>query len=375
MTRRMPHALLLLVAIALAGCAAQSAPRPPAAGQPTAAPTALPTATPAPIAPPTVPPEPSATPPPTAVPNPTADPITGAPAFARGAGAGRPYLVMIDNHPDAYPQSGLDKAAVVFEALAEFGITRFMLLYAPGITPKVDQIGPVRSTRLYFVQLAMGFGALYVHAGGSPQGLKLAESTDQIVNLDALRVDGEDYFARSRARVAPHNLYTSSAELARAAKARRAAEAPDPEQGFLFKRDAPAAQRSDLSPLSYFFLYPQDTAGWTYDAQTNGYLRLRRGTPARDAVSGEQLWTKNIVVMEVPERPIRGDDKGRIEQDVLGEGPARLFLDGQVYEVTWRKPEAAAPLRFYSGDGAEVRFNAGPIWIALIPSLGNMIVK
>ena len=373
MTLRKPHALLLSVAILLGGCTVQSAPRPPAAERPTAP--ARPTAAQPTAARPTAPSAPTATPAPTAEPNPTADPITGAPAFARGAVTARPYLVMIDNHPDAYPQSGLDKAAVVFEALAEFGITRFMLLYAPGITPEVKQIGPVRSTRLYFVQLAMGFGAVYVHAGGSPGGLKLAESTDQIVNLDALRVDGEDYFARSRARVAPHNLYTRTDELARAAAAFKATAAPDAEQGFLFKRDAPAAQRSDLSPLSYFFIYPQDTAGWTYDAETNGYLRLRRRAPARDAVTGEQLWTKNIVVMEVPERPIRGDEKGRIEQDVIGEGPARLFQDGQVYEVTWRKSGAEVPLRFYGAGGAEVRFNAGPIWITLIPSLDNMTVK
>src|SRR6185295_18953351 len=104
-----------------------------------------PTATPAPRATlvPTTPPTP------TAVPNPTSDPITGAPALARGSVTQRPYVVMIDNHPDAYPQSGLDHAAVVFEALAEFGITRFMLVFAPGITPDAATIGPVRSTRLY----------------------------------------------------------------------------------------------------------------------------------------------------------------------------------------------------------------------------------
>ena len=103
---------------------------------------------------------------------------------------------MIDNHPDAYPQTGLDHAAVVFEALAEFGVTRFMAVYAPGITPDAPQIGPIRSTRLYFAQWAMGFHALYAHAGGSPQGLELVESTDQLINLDALKKASGSYFAR-----------------------------------------------------------------------------------------------------------------------------------------------------------------------------------
>jgi len=123
---------------------------------------------------------------------------------------------MIDNHPDAYPQTGLDHAAVVFEALAEFGVTRFMAVYAPGITPDAPQIGPIRSTRLYFAQWALGFHALYAHAGGSPQGLALVESTDQLINLDALKKASGGYFARDSARDAPHNLYTSSAELERA---------------------------------------------------------------------------------------------------------------------------------------------------------------
>jgi hypothetical protein len=185
-------ALLLGGAIALAACAGQPSTVPNVVIQPNPilAPTALAggaTPTSAPTTPavsvPVVPSAPSATAEPTAAANPIADPITGAPALARGALTQRPAMVMIDNHPDAYPQTGLDRAAVVFEALAEFGVTRFMALYAPGITPKAPQIGPVRSTRLYFAQWAMGFHALYAHAGGSPQGLALVESTDQLINL------------------------------------------------------------------------------------------------------------------------------------------------------------------------------------------------
>src|SRR6185369_11335241 len=110
-------------------------------------------------------PAPTAAPQPSATAAPSSVAPTGAPGLARGALTQRPIIVMIDNHPDAYPQAGLDHAAVVFEALAEFGVTRFMAVYAPGITPAAKQIGPVRSTRLYFAQWAMGFHALYGHAG------------------------------------------------------------------------------------------------------------------------------------------------------------------------------------------------------------------
>jgi hypothetical protein len=367
--------LFLAGALLLTACGGQpSTPAPAVVAAPinTAAPTAAParTATRAVAATPTL------TPAPTGISegNLTSDPITGKPGLARGAVKQRPIVVMIDNHPDAYPQSGLDHAAVVFEALAEFGVTRFMAVLAPGMTPDAPTIGPVRSTRLYFAQWAMGFHALYVHAGGSPQGLELVESTDQLINIDALRRDGGAYFSRSSDRDAPHNLYTSSADLAHAASDRRATDLDDAAIGFLFKTDAPQLDRGKSQELNYFFIYSEDDAGWTYDPKTNGYYRLRRGKPARDEHSGEQLWTKNVVVMEVHEAKISGDPKGRIEQEVIGTGPAHVFFDGVEHTVTWRKDAPEEPLGFFDESGAEVRFNAGPIWIVAVPSLENLTV-
>jgi hypothetical protein len=372
---------LLAGAIALAACGGTpSAPAPtPAPTNAPPAPTAVPRPTSVPVptaaasggqAAPT-----SAPPTPTAAPNPTSDPVTGAPGLARGTLQQRPIAVMIDNHPDAYPQTGLDRAAVVFEALAEFGITRFMVVYVPGLTPSAPQIGPIRSTRLYFAQWALGFHALYVHAGGSPQGLDLLENTDQLIDLDALHEANTSYFARSSDRDAPHNLYTSSAELERAAQDRGVAELAQPDLGFLFKIDAPAAQRPAAQRVGYFFIYSEDDVGWDYDPRTNGYLRLRRGKPVRDAATEQQLWAKDVVVIEVKEAPIAGDPKGRIEQAVVGSGRARVLMDGIEREVTWRKDAPEAPLRFYDDASTETRLNAGPVWIAVLPSLSNLTIK
>jgi hypothetical protein len=301
--------------------------------------------------------------------------MTGAPSLARGAITRRPMIVMIDNHPDAYPQTGLDRAAVVFEALAEFGVTRFMAVYAPGITPDAPQIGPIRSTRLYFAQWAMGFHPLYMHAGGSPQGLELVQNTDQLINLEALKESNLRYSRRSSDRVAPHNLYTSSADLEQAAADFGVGDYDHPEVGFLFKADAPAAQRPASEQISYFFIYKEDDAGWSYDPTTNGYLRLRRGRAARDAATGKQLWAKDVVVIEVAEQRIAGDAKGRIEQDVLGSGEARVFMDGVERAAKWRKEDAAAQLRFYDSAGAELMLNAGPVWVVALPALDNLTVK
>nr|MCU0491508.1 DUF3048 C-terminal domain-containing protein [Chloroflexaceae bacterium] len=147
------------------------------------------------------------------------------------------------------------------------------------------------------------------------------------------------------------------------------------EQGFLFKLDASPSQRPAEQQLSYFFIYQDQPVGWSYDARTNGYLRLGARGPEIDNLTGDQLWFKNIVVMEVDEAPIPNDPKGRLDVQVLGEGAARVFLDGAMREATWRKDAGYTPLRFYDSTGAEIALNAGPVWIAAVASLSNLTVK
>jgi hypothetical protein len=366
---------LSLAIIVLAACGA-----PPAVVQvdvPTATPPP-PTATSAPTATlvPTATTQPTATPAPTVPPTPTPRPdvslVTGENSFARGSIERRPWMIMIDNHPDAYPQSGLDKATIVFEGLAEYGITRFSAVYLDGVSEDVGEIGPVRSTRVYFVQWAMGFQPVYVHAGGSPDGVQLAETTARVVNFEVLKVGG--YAWRDQRRLAPHNLYISSERLRAFAADRGAAELDDQSAGLLYDRFA-ADPTPDATAIDYFFLDTSSRAGWRYDAASNSYQRTMRGRPHVDRVTGEQLRTQNVVVMEVAEALRPGDDKQRIDQQVVGEGQARIFYAGRALDATWRKPAPEAPLRFYDSNGEEVVFNAGQVWIAAIPTLDRLTVE
>ena len=292
----------------------------------------------------------------------------------RGSVTARPFVVMIDNHPNAYPQTGLNQAPIVFEVLAEYGITRYMAVFVPGISPDLPTIGPVRSARAYFVEYAKGFRAVYAHAGGSPDGLLKAQTAIEILNMDALRSNASAYFWRAKGRVAPHNLYTSSAQLAAFAAAQKGTLPDLRELGFLYKTDAPVAQRPAAQSFNYYFLYPETYVAWRYDPASNNYLYFRQKRPHLDAVTNQQLSFKNVVVLEVPERPIPGDPKRRIEQDVLGEGQARIFMDGKLLTATWRKGAGFAQLQFYGRDGAEITLNPGPVWIAALPSLKNLTV-
>jgi hypothetical protein len=296
-------------------------------------------------------------------------------SLPRGSLTARPYTVMIDNHPGAYPQTGLNQAPLVFEALAEYGITRYMAVFVTGVNPELKTIGPVRSARSYFVEWAKGLRGVYSHAGGSPDSLTMAQTSIEILDMDALRRDGSAFFRRSAQRKAPHNLYTSSADIAAFATT-KPGEAPDlREIGFLLKADAPAAQRPARQRISYHFIYKETFVAWTYDKATNSYLYWRQRRPHVDAATGEQLRFRNLIVMEVPERPIPGDPKKRIEQQVIGEGAARIFLDGQVIQATWRKGAGFAQLQFFGADGREIALNSGSVWIAALPSLRNLVVE
>ncbi|PDV97657.1 DUF3048 domain-containing protein [Candidatus Chloroploca asiatica] len=304
-------------------------------------------------------------------PKPPVSPLT----LVRGSVTARPYAVMLDNHPMAYPQVGLNQAPLVFEALAEFGITRYMALFVPGITPELPTIGPVRSARSYFVEYAKGMQAVYVHAGGAPDALTMARTSVELLDMDALRVDAERYFRRVGDRQAPHNLFTSTRELAAFAEAQALAEVDLSEMGFLIKPDLPLVRRPVAQQLSYYFLYRESFVAWKYDRTSNSYLYFRQNRPHVDGATGQQLRFKNVVVLEVPERPIPGDPKQRIEQQVIGEGPARVFLDGRMIEATWRKGAGFAPLRIYGPGGTELTLNGGPVWIAVLPSLDHLTVE
>lgn len=333
---------------------------PTAIPSPTESPTSVPTAT---MIPPT--PEPTPTPADVSL-------VTGENSFARGMIKQRPWMVMIDNHADAYPQSGLDQAAMVFEGLAEYGVTRFIALYQDGVSPEVNEIGPVRSTRLYFAQWAMGFHPVYAHAGGSPDGVQLAETTDQFINFEALRE--RSYTWRDTRRRAPHNLYTKSALLRTFATDKGVADLELPDGGYLFDHVAPASP-VEVSTIDYYFLDHTSRAGFRFDPATNRYYRVMRGQLHTDRVTHEQLWTRNVVVMQINEAARPGDEKRRIDQEVVGSGPARVFIAGRSVDATWRKDSDAAPLRFYDSGDNEIVFNVGPIWVAAIASMDRLSAR
>lgn len=280
--------------------------------------------------------------------------------------------VMIENSLDARPQSGLDQASVVFEALAEGGVTRFMALYQD---TQPDYIGPVRSARPYYIQWLLGFDAAYAHVGGSPDGL--ADITAWHVK-DLNQFYNSGAYERISSRYAPHNVYTSIAQLSQveAAKGygksnytgfvRKAKEAPS---------KAPTAASIDMTFSGYYY-----NAHFDYDPTTNTYKRSESGAPHLELHKDGtqvQIAPKVVIAMAVPEQNGALDSSGAYYAGYspIGSGQIVVFQDGTATPGTWTKTSNASQITFTDANGQPLALNPGQVWISAITAISNVTYK
>ena len=273
-----------------------------------------------------------------------------------------PLAVVIENHTDARPQSGLRNAEVVYETLAEGGITRLLAVYLARDT----NLGPVRSNRAYFLDWVSEYSAGYSHVGGSPQAQQLVK-TYNIRDLDQFFI-GVPTYQRSTARFAPHNVYTSTQKL-RAAAGARGYKGPIIINSWSFADEETRAEtrpKHFVLDLGFSGTYGYNVQ-WVYNAKTNNYSRFNAEKKHIDATDNRQLWAKTIVAQLVKVSP---DPSGhsRIQQATTGSGKALVFKNGKVVSGTWKKKSRTARTRFFNKKGEEIEFNRGRIWIEVVPS-------
>jgi len=270
--------------------------------------------------------------------------------------------VIIENQIDARPQSGLSQAGVVYEALAEGGITRFLAFYQDG---QAGKIGPVRSVRTYFVDWALEFGAPVAHAGGNVDALDLIGPLG-MKNMDGLYNGPSSAFYRVSDRYAPHNFYTSSSALDKLEQQlgyyQPSSFTPSPR-----KTDTPEATASHpVIKLNYSYNGYQ--VEYDYDAAHNDYVRFLDGVPHIDRETGQQLRTKNLVIEIMPTSyGLTRLGEQTVIMQTVGQGRALVFRDGGVVEGTWRKTSHNARTLLLDANGAEIPLDAGSTWYGILP--------
>jgi len=269
------------------------------------------------------------------------------------------FAVQVENMIDARPLSGISKADLVYEAISEAGITRLLAFYTPDNI--VEEIGPVRSARPYYIDWAEEYGALYAHSGGSPEALGIVSSYEV---LDLNEFSNGKYFWRSRQRYMPHNLYIST-ELLNKAFIAKGGEVKDDLAGWEFKDEVELDDRpSGKKEIKIYFSTETYEVGWEYDRGENDYLRYQADKIQKDK-DGSEARAKNIVVQFVKMKIL--DSIGRKRAETIGSGEAIIFQDGARIDGTWRKEKRGARTKFFDKNGQEIKFNPGVTWVEVAP--------
>jgi len=306
---------------------------------------------------------PTSVPSPTPIPSVFPGPLNGL-ATGRVNALRRPIAVVIDNlDPDARPQSGLTAASVVFETVAEGGITRLLALY---LENGAQSIGPIRSARPYFVSWAAGYDAILVRAGGSPAALRMLRTIPKVRDIDGLAADTG--FVRATDRSSPHNLYTDSASI-RAIAAARGWSGRAYFPWLLHKPPAPFDMRAQAQSIHITFSTAQVSSpaaydvDYRYDPNQNAYVRFDGSQPFMDSVTNGQVAPTNVIVMFTRITPIPNDPQGRMNVMTVGSGKALFFTEGHVRSGTWSKQTILSGIRFRDARGRPVALDPGSTWI------------
>ncbi|WP_239672997.1 DUF3048 domain-containing protein [Mangrovibacillus cuniculi] len=273
----------------------------------------------------------------------------------------RAVAVTINNHPKARPQSGLAEADIVLEMLAEGSVTRLLAIYQ---SEQPEKIGPVRSSRDYFIDLANGYDAFYVSHGYSPDA-KSKLDAGEIDHINGMQYDGS-LFNRSSERRAPHNSYITWANIEKGAEM-VSASMDTPPSANDFVKELQVGNSSDSIAKEFTVSYYNDasfTSTYTYDEGTNAFHRSIKGEQTKNNEDERPVELRNIVIMEAKHKIV--DDVGRRTIDLESGGNALLFQQGTVQEIEWQNEDGR--LVPYS-NGEPIKLLPGKTWIHLVPEL------
>jgi len=301
----------------------------------------------------------------------------------------RPLAVMIENHAEARPQSGLSSADVVYEAVAEGGITRFMGVFYCGIAAESVNLAPVRSARTYFLPWVLEYNALYNHVGGAGvcSDPTVDERAKALCQIGEYNIKDMDQFGLSfptcyrnpdrldHPVATEHTMVCVTDKLLSVAATRGWTNVDAAgvmwDKNFVewkFKDDAKESDRgaSFSATFTAWKGYSDYTVQWVYEKASNSYKRLNGGAPHMDLETKQQLTAKNIVILFADETgPV--DEHGHLLYDNIGSGNGMLYQDGKTIKITWQKTARTSRTQFFAA-GREISFNRGQIWIEMLPT-------
>ncbi len=301
----------------------------------------------------------------------------------------RPVGIMLNNIRAALPQQGISNCDILYEVRAEGGITRYLALFLDYAS--LPETGSVRSSRDYYIDLAEAHDAIYAHCGGSPDAYSALQSRG-INNLDGTNdknlLSGTYYrsAARRKTMAVEHTMMTDGERLAKAIEAK--GYRTDVESGFKgpFSFSDTAVSYENSIDCNYVYVHFSNyvQAYFDYDSEAGLYKKGqyfntssslgKKNSPQIDGNTKEQLAFKNVIVLMASQYEIKGDAKGRIAVDFVGEGKGHYITDGKMVDIVWKKADRETPYKLYLADGTtELKLNTGKSYIAIAPDDAEIV--
>lgn len=276
----------------------------------------------------------------------------------------RPIAVMINNNHEAWPHAGLNDAYIVYEIIAEGGITRLMAIFKDKDTAK---IGSVRSSRPYYLDYALENDAIYVHYGWSDQA-KADISSLKVDNINGLTASSVFWRDKTLKKATEHTAFTSMEKIK--AYAKEKGYDRDTNKDLLLNYSADVidlskkedAIKADTVYMKYSYY---TNTSYVYDSENKVYKRSMSGTAHIDAVTGEQYTAKNIII--TPIENYSYDSYGRQKLKNIGSGEGYFITNGYAIPITWEKSSRESQTIYKNKSGEEIKVSDGNTFIQIVP--------
>lgn len=262
--------------------------------------------------------------------------------------------VMIENSPDARPQAGLINAGIVYEAVAEGGITRFLAIYQNNDS---KYLGPIRSVRPYYLDWLVPYDGALAHVGGSPEAIGQIKRQD-IKDLDQFA--NPNAYDRVSTRIAPHNVYSSTKKLQAIEKQRKYNKSSF--EGFEREKKAKPLATPKIKTINLSLSGPLYDVTYKYDKKSNSYDRILGGTAHKDEKSGKQISPRVVIAMEIN----RSQNGVYSVYAVNGGGKVRVYQNGKMIVGKWKKKDRKSEIQLLDKENKPIKLAPGKTWITAV---------
>ena len=273
----------------------------------------------------------------------------------------RPVLVTINNQVEARPQSGLSSADVVYEMLSEGDVTRLLALFQSEIP---ESVGPIRSARSYFIDVAQGLDAFYIAHGYSPEAKSMLENR-VVDNINGMAYDGS-LFIRSKDRVAPHNSYMPGDNIEKSMETVGASTLYSKKVSYSFYNEQESVKIGESATTVNVKYSYMDSFNSTYkfSESTGTYERSNGNSVTTDLLTGEPLTIANVLFLDMQHNIV--DSDGRRDIDITSGGVAYVAQQGGIRQVEWANKDGL--LVAIEADGSPVKLVPGLTWVHFVPA-------